>query len=109
MGSQHETAQPIQWKGAKDVWSEGWGCPPNKKSPSLVQVPDQSQCLDPGPLIDARLYVQEAEPYNITQQYVVLGLPVLYQRDLLGQLKWTLNVVQEFWWPAGKVLVDIGT
>ena len=109
MGSQQEIAQPIRWKGAKDVWSEGGSCHPNKKSPSLVQVPDQSQCLDPGPLIEERLYLQEAEPYNITQVYVVLGLPVLYQRDLLAKLEWTLKVAQEFWWPAGKILVDIDT
>ena len=59
---------------------------PIKSHPSLVQVPEQSQCLDPGALIEGRLYPQGAELYNITQVYVVSGLPILTKRNFLGSL-----------------------
>lgn len=59
---------------------------PHKKSQSLARFPDLSQCLDPGPLIEEKTVSPRAESYNTTQMYVVLGVPGLHQRDLLGQL-----------------------
>lgn len=56
-----------------------------------------NQCLDPGPLIEERLYPQEAEPTTILHKCMWSWVsPVLYQRDLLVQPRLTLKVAQEF-------------
>lgn len=52
------------------------GYHPNKKSSSLAQLPDLSQCLDPVALIEEKTVSAGGKP----QVYVVLGLLILQQR-----------------------------